>query len=123
VRGRAGPLFAALALVGVLALAVFPAKAYVDQQRNRTALAAQLAAVTEQNRVLDERAAQLNSDAEVERLARQYNLIKPGEEAYFIRPRPGQPAPATAPAPEPAAAPAPEPKRSPSLWERITGWF
>lgn len=116
-RGRAGPVFAALALLGVLALAVFPAKAYLDQGRNREALAAQLAALTEQNRVLEERAAQLDSDEEIERLARQYNLIKPGEEAYFILPRPGQPAPA------PAAEPAPEPEPSPSLWERITGWF
>jgi type II secretory pathway pseudopilin PulG len=119
VRGRAGPFFAALALVGVLALAVFPAKAYLDQQRNRKALAAQLAALTEQNRVLDERAAQLDSNEEIERLARPYNLIKPGEEAYFIRPQPGQPAAA----PGPATEPAPEPKRSPSLWERITGWI
>jgi type II secretory pathway pseudopilin PulG len=120
VRGRAGPVFAALALLGVLALAVFPAKAYFDQQRNREELAAQLAALSEQNRVLDERAAQLDSNKEIERLARQYNLIRPGEEAYFILPRPGQPAAAAPVAP---AEPAPQPNKSPSLWERITGWF
>lgn len=120
VRRHAGPVVAALALAGVLALAVFPAKAYVDQRRNRKALAAQLATIEEQNRVLDQRVAQLNSNEEIERLARQYNLIRPGEEAYFIRPRPGQPAPAPPLAPP---APDPEPKRSPSLWERITGWF
>jgi cell division protein FtsB len=118
-RGRAGPVFAALALLGVLALAAFPAKAYVDQGRNRRELAAQLATLTEQNRVLEDRAAQLNSNEEIERLARQYNLIRPGEEACFILPRPGQQSPGTAVAP----APAPEPERSPSLWERITGWF
>ena len=116
-RGRAGPLFAALALLGVLALAVFPATAWLDQRENRKELAAQLATLTEQNRVLEDRAAQLSSNEEIERLARQYNLIKPGEEAYFILPRPAPPAPTTPP------EPAPRPERSPSLWERITGWF
>ena len=120
-RGRAGPVFAALALAGVLALAVFPATAYLDQQRNRKELAARLAALNAQNRVLEERTAQLNSNEEIERLARQYNLIKPGEEAYFILPRPGQPA--ASPAAPVAPEPQPESKRSPALWERITGWF
>ena len=113
-RGRAGPFFAALALIGVLALAVFPAKAYVDQQRNRKALAAQLATLGDQNRVLEERAAQLDSNAEIERLARQYNLVKPGEEAYFILPEAGSPTT------EPAPPPPPPAHRSPSLWKRLT---
>ncbi len=115
-RGRAGPIVAALALVGVLALAVFPAKAWLDQRQHRKALAAQLADLDERNRVLEERAAQLGTDEEIERLARQYNLVKPGEEAYFVLPRP-------APAPVEAPPPPPAPKPSPSLWERITGWF
>ena len=120
-RGRAGPVFAALALLGVLALAVFPAKAYLDQQQHRKELAAQLADLTQQNRVLEDRAAQLRSNEEIERLARQYNLVKPGEEVYFILPRPGA---AATPAPaQPGPAPAPRPERSPSLWDRITGWF
>ena len=92
-RGRAGPVFAALALVGVLALAAFPAKAWLDQRQHREELAAQLAAVEERNRALEQRAAELGSDAEIERLARQYNLIKPGEEGYFILPRPPAPPP------------------------------
>ena len=117
-RGRAGPVFAGLALIGVLALAVFPTKAVLDQRQARKALAAQLADLNDRNRILEERAAQLRSDEEIERLARQYNLVKPGEEAYFVLPRP----PAPAPAPEPDAPPRPA-ERSRSLWDRITGWF
>src|SRR3712207_9048240 len=84
-RGRAGLVFAALGLVGVLALCVFPARAWLDQRRHREALAAQLADLNERNRTLEARAAELGTDAEIERLARQYNLVKPGEEAYFVR--------------------------------------
>ena len=116
-RGRAGPIFAALAFAGVLALAVFPAKALLDQRQHRKALAAQLAALDDRNRALEGRVEELRSDGEIERLARQYNLVKPGEEAYFILPRPQPPAPvAEAPPPRP-------PQREKSLWERILGWL
>ena len=111
-------MFAGLALIGVLALAVFPAKAWLDQRQHRKALAAQVADLDDRNRALDARVAQLRSDEEVERLARQYNLVKPGEEAYFVLPRPQTPAPAPEPPP-----PAPEPERSRSVWDRITGWL
>jgi cell division protein FtsB len=109
---------AALALLGVLALAVFPATAWLDQRHTRTALAAQVAALSAENRALDARVAQLRSDEEIERLARQYNLVKPGEEIYFILPRNEAPAAeASAPPPPPA------PGRSPSVWERFTSLF
>ncbi len=108
---------AALALAGVLALAVFPAKAWLDQRRLRRELAAQLATLDDRNRALEARVAELRSDEEIERLARQYNLVKPGEEAYFVRPRPQPPAAA------PAAGAPPPPPREKSLWERVTGWL
>ena len=117
-KGKAGVAMAALALVGVLALAVFPATAWLDQRRTRTALVTQEAALSAQNRTLQDRTDQLRSDEEIERLARQYNLVKPGEEQYFIRPRPAPPVAAA-----PPAAPGPEPERSQSLWDRITSVF
>ena len=116
-KGRAGVVVAALALVGVLALAVFPTTAWLDQRRNREVLVAQEAALSAQNQALQARVDQLRSDEEIERLARQYNLVKPGEEAYFILPQ------ATPPAVAPPAPSAPEPRSSPSLWERITSMF
>lgn len=117
-RSRAGALLAGLLLIGVLALGVFPAKAWLDQRANHTALVTQDAALTAENRALQERTDQLRSDAEIERLARQYNLVKPGEEQYFIRPQ-AKPPQADAPPPPPS----PEPKGSPSLWDRITSIF
>ena len=116
-KARAGPFFAALALAGVLALAVFPTTAWLDQRRNRAALTSQLATLADENRALEARTAELGTDAEIERLARQYNLVRPGEEAYFILPRTDQPVAEAAPPP-----PAPE-KRSRSLWERFVDLF
>ena len=116
-KGRAGVVVAALALIGVLALAVFPAKAWLDQRDNREALAAQDAQLSAENQALQARVDQLRTDEEIERLARQYNLVKPGEESYFIRPETARP-PTTTP-PEPT----PEPKRSKSLLDRIASIF
>ena len=43
----------------------------------------QASLLAEQNAALDARVKELHTDAEIERLAReQYNLVKPGEEAY-----------------------------------------
>ena len=116
-KGRAGLVVAALALVGVLALAVFPTTALLDQRRNRKVLTAQEAALSAENQVLRARVDQVGSNEEVERLARQYNLVKPGEEPYFILPQ-AEPPPAAALPP-----PVPEAKGSPSLWDRITSIF
>lgn len=115
-KQRAGLVVAALALVGVMALAVFPAQAWRHQRQERTALRAQEAALTAENQALQARVDQLRSDEEIERLARQYNLVKPGEEAYFLLP--GKTTDTTV-----APAPAPAPKASRSLWERITSLF
>jgi cell division protein FtsB len=116
-KSRAGLVFAFLALVGVLALAVFPAQAWRHQRQERAALVAQEAALTAENQVLQARADQLGTDEEIERLARQYNLVKPGEESYFIRPDGRAPATTVPPEPEP------EPKRSKSLLDRIASIF
>lgn len=116
-KHRAGLIFAALALVGVMALAVFPAQAWRHQREQRTALRAQEAALAAENRSLQARVDQLRSDEEIERLARQYNLVKPGEESYFLLPQRPETTVAPAPAPQPA------PKQSQSLWERITAIF
>jgi len=115
VKGRAGLLFAALALVGVLALSVFPARAYLDQRHQRTELAARAERLGTENQGLEDRAAQLGTDAEIERLAREYNLVKPGEEVYYLPPQSGPP---QTPPPPAAAA-----HSSPSLWHRITSVF
>lgn len=76
-----------LAVVAVLFLAVFPTQSLLDQRRERQAMAEQVARMTKHNDALEAQARKLENDAEIERLAReQYNLVRPGEEAYAILP-------------------------------------
>src|SRR5207237_7410562 len=84
-------------VVAVLFVAVFPARSYLDQRRSRQQVAAQIRSLDARNRALQKRVQTLHTDAEVERMAReQYDLVRPGEEAYAILP---------SPAPPPTAAP------------------
>lgn len=93
-------LVGGLALVGVLFIAVFPARTYLDQRNQRQEVLARIKATDAKNKALEQRIRSLNTDAEVERLAReQYNLVRPGEEAYAILPT-RQPAAPTQPAPQ-----------------------
>ncbi|MHB8670171.1 MAG: FtsB family cell division protein [Acidimicrobiales bacterium] len=100
-RRLAWTLVVSVALVGVLVLAVFPTRAYLDQRRQRRQARAEVARLTAANRSLHERSRLLHTDAEIERLAReQYHLVRPGEEAYAILP----PAPTTSVTTVPAGA-------------------
>jgi len=85
VRRTVLPLIAGLVFVGLMFLAVLPTRTYLAQRRDRSAAEAQLQLLSRQNRSLQQRARLLHTDAEIERLARkQYNLVKPGEEAYAL---------------------------------------
>jgi len=84
---------AAVAVIGLVFLAVFPTRTYLSQRRDLTNTEQRLAVLSRQNQELSGRVARLNTDAEIERLAReQYNLVRPGEEAFAILPPPGPPA-------------------------------
>ena len=93
--------------IGILFGAVYPTRTYLAQQRDLRAAHQKLALFKQQNGHLEAEAKRLESDEEIERIARaRFNLVKPGEEAYAIVPVPpksGDPAP---------PAPAPAPKRS-----------
>ena len=107
-RQAAWPLVVSVVVVGTLGLAVFPARTYVAQRQGLIAAEQRVKVLSEQNRELSSRVQKLNTDAEIERLARQqYNLVRPGEEAYAILP---QQAPVAAqPPPGPPAARRPHP--------------
>jgi cell division protein FtsB len=71
----------------ILLVGVFPTQALLQQRRDRVAEATQLRLLTRRNDALDAETRKLQTDAEIERLAReQYNLVKPGEEAYAMLP-------------------------------------
>lgn len=77
----------AVVLIGVLFVAVFPSRTYLAQTRSIDLAERRVSILSSQNDKLAARVQRLNTDAEIERLAReQYNLVRPGEEAYAILP-------------------------------------
>ncbi len=86
------PLVAAVVVIGFLFLAVFPTRTYLAQRDATEDARARLALLDQENAALERRAADLRSDAEIERLARErYNLVRPGEEAFAVLPPPAPP--------------------------------
>jgi cell division protein FtsB len=84
---RVVPVFVVLVVIGVLFVGVFPTRTWLAQKNEMAAATEQLRVLSEQNEILAERVEVLHSDDEIERLAReQYNLVKPGEEAYALLP-------------------------------------
>ena len=105
--------------VGVLFVAVFPTRTWLAQRQELAATEQKLAVLSVQNAEMTARVQRLNTDAEIERLARQdYNLVRPGEEAYAILPSP------QAPRPRPAreAAEVPDTGFWSRLWDDVTFW-
>ncbi|HEX2038756.1 MAG TPA: septum formation initiator family protein [Acidimicrobiales bacterium] len=117
-RRAAWPFVISVIVVGVLFLAVFPTRTYVQQRSKLAATEKRLAVLSEQNERLAARIRKLNTDEEIERLAReQYSLVRPGEEAYAILP-----APRPDPAPEAPAEKRDEPGLWGRLWDGVTFW-
>ena len=110
--------------IGILFGAVYPTRTYLAQQRDLRAAHQKLALFKQQNGHLEAEAKRLESDEEIERIARaRFNLVKAGEEAYAIvpvPPKPGDPASAAAAAATPP--PAPAAKRS-SLPDAVVDWM
>jgi cell division protein FtsB len=107
----------AIAAVAVVLLVfVFPTRTYLAQRRQLADAANQLHLLDTQNAALATQVARLQTDAEIERIAReQYHLVRPGESAIAILPAPSPPAPAT-PAP-------PHPKPHRGWLQRLTSWI
>ena len=129
VRRLVWPTVVSVAFVVVLFAAVFPTRTYLAQRASIARAEEQLEVLEAQNRALEERQAELNDDAEIERLAReQYNLVRPGEEAYALLPSPASPTPSsTVPPGDAVGPPAPEDDDDRNLleraWDAVTGWF
>ena len=109
---RLAPLIGAAVLVVFLVAGVFPTRTYLHQREQIATAEAKLQILSAENEKLGNRVEQLHTDSEIERLAReQYNLVRPGEEAYAILPGPADPEPDEL-APPPAELRAPEPEQS-----------
>ncbi len=78
---------AALSVLVVLSLAVFPVRQYLGQRSDTASRQATLDQLVADNAQLQARVDALNTPEEIERIARaEYNLVKPGEETYAILP-------------------------------------
>ena len=72
-----------------LGLGVFPTRSFLDQRADVSDAERRLAVLREQNEALADQLERLSTPEEVERLAREeYNLVRPGEEAYSVLPAP-----------------------------------
>jgi cell division protein FtsB len=101
------PVVGGAILVVFLVAGVFPTRTYLHQRKEIASAEDKVSVLTSENAKLAARVRQLHTDSEVERLAReQYNLVRPGEEAYAILPGPADSAPAEA-APPPVVLEAP----------------
>ncbi len=92
-----GLLLGLVAVAAVMFLFVLPGRTYLAQQRSLVAAETRLKVLSTENARLTESAQRLQSDAEIERLARQqYGLVKPGEQAFAILPSHAPTSPGTA---------------------------
>jgi cell division protein FtsB len=99
--------------VGALFLFALPARTWIGQRHSLDAAARRVRVLSAENARLQQEQKLLQTDAEIERIARQqYGLVKPGEQAYAILP--AKAAPPTIP---PARPPATARTRSHPWWQ------
>lgn len=83
---------AARALLGLVILAVFvfgvfPTGSYMDQRRELNRAIDELEQLEAENQGLQDRVSRLESDDEIERVAREeFGMVQPNEESYLILP-------------------------------------
>ncbi len=78
-----------LVLIGALFAFVYPTRTFLDQRAQVQRSESRLALLRAQNAQLVAETHRLNSDSEIERIAReQYGLLRPGERAFVIVPVP-----------------------------------
>jgi cell division protein FtsB len=112
-------LLASVALVGVLLLFVLPGRDYLAQRRTLAAAETRVRVLGAANSQLNQQITLLQTNAEVERRAREYYGLKmPGETPYAILPSAAPAAPAGSPAPAKTAK-ASLPSR---LWRDVQFW-
>ena len=81
------PAVLIVAVLVILAYAVFPIRTWLDQRSTITEREAELVEIEAANDALRARVVALGTHAEIERIARtDHNLVMPGEEAYAVLP-------------------------------------
>jgi cell division protein FtsB len=93
---------ASVVFVGLLFAFVYPTRTFLDQRSDTGKAREQLTLLRTENAKLAREAKLLQSDAEIERRAREYGLVRPGERQFVIIPAPSTTVP---PAPPDESAP------------------
>jgi cell division protein FtsB len=89
---RAAILVFAVFLVAMFSIA--PTRAYLDQRRRLSEMEARVQALALQNQTLQQRIAELNDPATLERMAREcLGMVRPGETAFVTIPKGSAPTP------------------------------
>lgn len=89
VRRAIWPILVTALLVAALFVFVFPTRTYLAQRAETHRTEHQLQVLKDQNDALSARVTALDTDAEIERIAReQFDLVRPGEQAFAILPAP-----------------------------------
>lgn len=79
-----------LVILAVFIFGVFPTGSYVDQRQQLEDAESELGELQAENQELEAQIVRLESDAEIERVAREeFNLVLPNEESYLVLP-PGE---------------------------------
>ncbi|HEY7104834.1 MAG TPA: septum formation initiator family protein [Acidimicrobiia bacterium] len=86
-------------LVGLLFAFVYPTRTFLDQRHETNKARAQLELLESENKKLAHESKLLQSDSEIERRARAYGLVAPGERPFVVIPAPTTPTAAPNPAP------------------------
>ena len=91
-RGRRSTLvllLAGLAFVAALFAFVYPTRTYLHQRQELNTAERRLTILQQNTKALEHDSARLETDAEVERRAREdYGLVRPGETPYVLVPTP-----------------------------------
>ena len=101
---RHSPLIAVvlIAALAVTLAGIFPFRQILAQNRQVENTEAKLNALQAENAALEDRIEALNTDVELERIAREeFGLVRPGEKGYTVESPPGSELPEP---PDPAAA-------------------
>jgi cell division protein FtsB len=96
-KATARAALGSVVLVGLLFAFVYPTRTFLDQRADTGKARAQLELLRSENAKLARDAQKLQSDTEIERRARAYGLVKPGEQPFVIIPAPSTVPPVTTP--------------------------
>ena len=85
------PVLVTVMVALVVVVGIFPTRRYLSQRQAIATAEARVGALTSTNDTMQAQADRLQTDAEIEKQARTYGWVKPGEEPYHILPAPEDP--------------------------------